>query len=700
MLLACVYLLGLQALSNVDLEQARSELDRGFGADLKLDKFTNESHLSLPANSFSGETAAQKTPMQMMLEVSRGVGGPPPSGTGAGAPANFAGSSGGAGAESPADGDKASADNQATPKKGATESTGDVKSARNQARKQLRGVLDKLKKKTMATVQASQIQLDAVPKVVAEHSLNREEYREFENTLVERLKVAEAWLGGTVRQKTTSDELEVVEMEVVKVTLPHAKGEQPLVQVAGTSPAGEGAAVPSETAAEQEAAAKQGEGDGAVGEGTAGKEAKQELSLDDLKQRAVNAHDDIVRAAIEALTFFPMESKNLPSSQRLFQVVFNLHDAASMKAVEDTTTEVVDAKTLVEQLLKSLNVAAVDLKRALGTDEKAAKKEKEEHQKKLSEQQAKKLQERELAERRRIASLKVSTAFKCGLAEIGHGAIQMFNDTASLLEAVGAGEVTFDTPFLVKDSKEVKEVFRTEFSDKDTSAKAQMSRTLVRWAKSFPSSSEAVTENKVVAPMLVSMGLDAANEVFRALAPSRVESRLPSFTAMSESVVLFGALKESVNFGHEPNLLACMRLQHDGVCNIMTISATDAIRYWKEVCNKEAVTWDMYRETLKNLTVAEAKACHTKGIHIHHGEFEPGMALYIPIGFVTGSFVASQSKANQSAVKFPLLPSACLRSADEALGALTTLKPQATDAKTIGILRDVIAVALAEQKKS
>lgn len=249
-------------------------------------------------------------------------------------------------------------------------------------------------------------------------------------------------------------------------------------------------------------------------------------------------------------------------------------------------------------------------------------------------------------------------------------------------------------PFLLKQSTQLEQIKQQEFKADDRSPSAQLKATLARWEKSFPQSKEASAAGKVLAPMLPGMGADAAIDIFKSLAIAATRSKLPSFGALSEQVVLYGALKDTVQFGSEPSMLASIRAQHAGVCQVLAMSAADAARYHKEVCNKQDLSWDMHKEALKNLTEAEAKACHAKAISIFHCTLEPGMLLYVPPGFTYAFNVTSQGDANQSLFKYVFLPEKALKFTQAALNEMSTFQPSPGDANVISLVQDVISVAL------
>ena len=146
--------------------------------------------------------------------------------------------------------------------------------------------------------------------------------------------------------------------------------------------------------------------------------------------------------------------------------------------------------------------------------------------------------------------------------------------------------------------------------------------------RGFPASTEANTYNKVVAPLLEHMGMSAAKVCYDSLLPNSVVSRLPSYNSMAEQIMLFGALTDTILFGYEPNLAACMRMQTSGVCVVLAISAPHAVKYIQDIKCTSKLTWQMFSDALTNMTGADGKACIEKGLKVYSGIFERGMALH------------------------------------------------------------------------
>jgi hypothetical protein len=505
----------------------------------------------------------------------------------------------------------------------------DITSTRNQQKKQLRTALDRFQKKFMALVHDGRQQMAGIDKAVADAGLKRDSYTDFETTLKERLLVAESWLGGTV----SHDDAKKI----------------------------------------------------------------HELTYLDLKSGDENAaaallkeHEKLWAYNLSQLTYLPMESRDLLCCTKLEAVVDGVGAATCVEQVEEAAKLWADNLNLLQQLQKSVAVSISDLKKAIASDEKAALKAQSDAKKKAEETRQKLLEDQEMAERRRIATLKKSGAFKIKWGDIGHPKIQVYDSEGALQDALQGGPAeVVRGPFLLKTAAKFAEILKHKADDK--SPEAVLKGTMERWEKSFPASSEAKKEDKVVAPLLAIMGLDLALEGFRSLKIQRVESGLPSFNSMSEHVQLYGALKDSVHFGYEPTFLATLRAQVSGVCEVLIMTPVDVTKHTKEVVvDASEVTFQKAEDVLKHMTENEATVCKTKGVSVWHGTVEPGMLLYVPIGCAIATSVASAS--NLSALKYPFLPSSDKEAARQALAELQKWKPSAAEAKLLGVFQDVLVV--------
>jgi hypothetical protein len=177
----------------------------------------------------------------------------------------------------------------------------------------------------------------------------------------------------------------------------------------------------------------------------------------------------------------------------------------------------------------------------------------------------------------------------------------------------------------------------------------------------------------------------------------KVTSKLPSFTAVSHKMWLYGSTNGNVHFGHHPSYLAELRIQHGGINKFIAISAPDAKRYFKEVAKKDVTSSDEMSNMLRNLTEAEVKLCKDKHIVIHHGVLEPCMALYVPAGFIVATASAAQCTSHCSAIKMAFLPQAAIDPASLAFDVYKALKPTPVEVKTLEMLMDICTVQLHQQ---
>lgn len=250
-------------------------------------------------------------------------------------------------------------------------------------------------------------------------------------------------------------------------------------------------------------------------------------------------------------------------------------------------------------------------------------------------------------------------------------------------------------PWIIKDTGNFKKIFTAEFKADDTTSDALLSRAMTRWKNAFPKSAEAMAQGKVIAPLLASMGLDSAISAFTALAVDRVVSRLPSYNSMADQPTAFGALKDSVEFGTDPGFFGTLLAVHSGMFNVLAMSASDVLRFQKEVAGHSELTWPMFKDVLKNLTEADLKSCKDKNIHVFHGSVEPGMMLYTPPGYSFGTTVSSQVTDHVAAVKMYFLPGGeSLKALSEQYTAIAKFGPEAKERKQVDMLLDVITVAL------
>ena len=143
--------------------------------------------------------------------------------------------------------------------------------------------------------------------------------------------------------------------------------------------------------------------------------------------------------------------------------------------------------------------------------------------------------------------------------------------------------------------------------------------------------------------------------------------------------------------------MAERRIQHSGIINFIAISGPDAKRYCKDVSKRDVTSIDELKDMLRNLTEADVKLCKTNHIVIHHGVLEPGMALYLPAGFILATASAAQCTSHCSAIKMAFLPQAAIDPASLAFEVYKALKPNPVEVKTLEMLMDRCTVQLHQQ---
>jgi hypothetical protein len=538
-------------------------------------------------------------------------------------------------------------------------------------------------------------ELIATMSVVNEANLPAEDYGEFRETLQERIRVGEAWLGAEVKLATgygASHELVPMSFHTISKTGPENKKEK------------------LKTDADKKEAAEEDESttgaDKEEQEGPDGREEPEEETADGASERreegggegqGIAAHAAYLKKCLQDVQYLPMESKDVHSLSHLEDGVDRLATATTMATLEEVTGLVTQSKVLIDQLIRGIQIATSDLRKAVNRDAAEYKRKLEADKKKIEEDRLKAQKAEEAAHQRKLMSMKVAGTFKLPLADIGHPAITIYSDTKSWLAAQTNLEEFVSKPSLLKSAEVFKKCFNGNFdAAKDTCPEAKLKFALERWGKAFPQSEEAQRTHKVVAPVLESMGGDFCLNGFKSLFPGHLASTHPGFTAMTGKVFLYGALKNSVLLGHEPHFLATLRAQHSGMAQILLMSATDAQTFARDVCNKGGdLTWESFSHVLKNISESDAKACIERKIRIWHATLEPGMVLFCPPGFTLGIASSGQSEEQQTALKFALLPNGAFKGQQDMLSAVEAFHPSAADRKVIGTLQDVLALAAA-----
>jgi hypothetical protein len=532
--------------------------------------------------------------------------------------------------------------------------------------------------------------------VVSEASLPAADYHEFQETLQERIRVGEAWLGAEVKIATGgSGSHELVPMSFHTISKTEPENKKKLKTDADKKEA-------EEEEEKTTGALKKEEGEESPG---TGKEESQKETADGASEQreeaggegqGIAAHAAYLKQCLQDVQYLPMESKDVSSLSHLEDGVDRLATATTMATVEEVTEHVTRSKVLIDQLIKGIQIATSDLRKAVNRDAAEYKRKLDTDRKKIEEDKLKAQKEEEAAHQRKLMSMKVAGSFKLPLADIGHPAITMYSDTGSWLAAQTNLEEFVSQPRLLKSATVFEKCFKEDFNTKDTCPEAKLKFALERWGKAFPQSEEAQRTHKVVAPVLESMGGDFCMDSFNSLFPNQLASTHPGFTAMTGKVFLYGALKNSVILGHEPHFLPTLRVQRSGMAQALLMSATDAQTFARDVCNKGGdLTWELFRDVLKNISESDAKACIERKIRIWHATLEPGMVLFCPPGFTLGIASSAQNEEQQSALKFALLPNGAFKLQQDMLSAVEAFHPSAADKKVIGTLKDVLAIAAA-----
>ena len=657
-------------ISDDEMVRARAEIDRGFGAKLDVGDFEASSRLTLPASAAMSRGDGLVTPGQLLHSVF-GNAGASSSSSPSSAAALLAASGGDAAAASPAAASAAANGPEGSPDKKAA-SLVDVRSTRNSSKKALKGTLEKLRKRVVEVILSGKKELQATQQTIKEAGLTDSEFNEFRETLQERIRVGEAWLGTSVEPPAEKGQ---------PILHPLPMGETtPAEPAEPAAAAGAGTAVDGQEAQDQAAAENKG------GE----RPAAQALLTATAEQ-----HDGYLKKLLASIAFLPMESSDVNSSTNLEKVVDKVGVAIDITAVEAATELVNQTKVLIDQLIKAISIATADLRKAVNRDAADYKKKAEAEKRKRQEEEAQAQKDEEAAHQRKLMSMKVSGSFKLPLAEIGHPAMRVHADSASWLEAQKSDAATFFMePSLLQKTTAFEKTIAGKFAQDEDTPEAKLSFALTRWSRAFPGSQEAQTTYKVVAPVLGSMGGEFCMKTLKDLLPCQISSTHPGFTAMTGKSFLYGALKDSVIFGHEPNFMATLRVQTTGTAEVLAMSAEDAQIFAKDILNKTDLSWDLYRDALKNVSETDARKSVGKA-KIWHGTIEPGMTLFCPAGFTVAFASAPQDVALQTALKFSCLPNAAFNAQGKAFSAVESFKPAAADTKVIGILRDVLAVAAA-----
>ena len=245
------------------------------------------------------------------------------------------------------------------------------------------------------------------------------------------------------------------------------------------------------------------------------------------------------------------------------------------------------------------------------------------------------------------------------------------------------------------------DVIELEPEESDQSPAATLKRTIARWAGRFSASCQCNAESKVVAPLMTTMGLDYAVKLFDILFKERLQSSLPSYLAIAEQVMLFGALQDSIHFGPEANMVSSLRAQYHGAMDVLAVSQADAFKLIGDVWGKDK-TWEKYNNIFSLITEMDSKVLLEKGIKVWHTLLEAGDVMYLPAGFTVATRMRApgsgkthgNSDGNSAALKFLFVPSEDMATHADVFSELVKCKPPAAEAKVLSTLADAIALAL------
>ena len=556
-------------------------------------------------------------------------------------------------------------------------------------------------KNAKGDVRKAQQQVSAFEKSIKEYSLNEPDFADFLATLTERRLCIEAFLGGTIKVAESPDGSKAEDLTIdLCPELKELQTTEPSSTSKQENPGANGK--PSEADVDEVKEDKEAktpeEEDTNEEDTTKHLKKKKEEPTDDQEKKPEEGkptkacvHKALVTAAFANLTFLPIESRDMKSATELEDMLTSVSTFETLSEIEATSKAFENQEHLLKQLGKSLGVAINDLKKASSSEVNNVKAGLTAGQLLKKEAQHKSDNEKEAGERRKLASLKVAGPFKIAWTDHGHSKIRTFPDD----QALQASDDKVSKPWIVHKSCAFAELFAMIPTNEDQSDVAALKRTLSRWHKQFPNASECTTDFKVVAPLLPVMGSDCAVSLFNKLFGERVVSKLPSYHAIAENVLMFGALQDSCHFGREANSVATLRAQYAGATDVLAISGTGALKLIKEVWKKDAPTWDLYDKIFTHISQADAVQCKEKGITIWTGTVAPGDVLYVPAGFTTATRMRMPADAAQhtAAMKFGFLASKDLSATAEVLSALIACNPNPADLKVINLLQDVVALA-------
>ena len=163
-------------------------------------------------------------------------------------------------------------------------------------------------------------------------------------------------------------------------------------------------------------------------------------------------------------------------------------------------------------------------------------------------------------ERRRLANEKDTAVIQVRLTDAGHPPIPEFEDLDAFTKAMSESpEETIQKPGIVSDV----ECFKILFDEKEQLG--TVGHTLRRWQDALPGNKICQTEGKVIAPMNVAMGSEAAHNAFTNLVPEdkRISSSSAHLRGFMQGPTLYG--NSTVSCTYEPSLCGQIRVQAGGV---------------------------------------------------------------------------------------------------------------------------------------
>lgn len=407
------------------------------------------------------------------------------------------------------------------------------------------------------------------------------------------------------------------------------------------------------------------------------------------KQR--KAHKDILQETLRNMEFCPIESSDMLPLPDLVEKTQSIMSATSALELEDTIRDLAAHFGLASQLSKSTRAALVELKRKQQKAEKDRKAQGEKDARTKAEEARQAAEAQEKLERRRLAALKDGKFFNLKFAEAGHTGIPTYSDLDGLRKAIAGGDSeVMSRPFLLASCDLVQKML----NDGDGDGSISMQKTMERWMRNLPTNRICMTENKVVAPLSASMGLEKARKVFQSILPEeeRLRSNAPSFSICMETARLYGHSPVALHF--EPSMCGSLRIQAHGTLKVVTAPISDLLRH-----SGEKASWNALADSLRNLTQAEAAKMQKDAINLYHGSLEPNMVLMIPPAYfvVTTTVSGTGDGASSSCpagLRETFLPAAALEwQRDQFQKLLATTPSDTFTGQLLQLFLDVVGLA-------